>query len=116
MPAIRKNPRLHPLDSRQLQAVAGLFAVLSEPSRLSILQVLKNGPASVGQVIQQTGFKQANASKQLGILQSAGVIDRRQEGNHAIYSIEMELVFDLCELVCKGIADQAADYADSLKR
>jgi DNA-binding transcriptional ArsR family regulator len=105
----------HPtLQPQQLQAVAELFATLSEPSRLHILQVLQNGPASVSEVVAATCFKQANVSKQLGILQSAGVIARRQAGNHAIYSIEMPLVFDLCELVCKRLAERATAYAEKL--
>ena len=105
-----------PLDVHQLEAVAGLFGVLSEPSRLCILQVLQSGPASVGELSERTGFKQANVSKQLGILLTSGVIARRQEGNRAIYSIALPLVFDLCELVCGGIAQQAADRAAALRR
>ena len=120
MPAViaksRRSNANHPaLDAAQLQAVAELFDVLSEPSRLRILQVLQSGPASVGELVQQCGFKQANVSKQLGMLHSAGVIARRQEGNRAIYSIAMPLVFDLCKLVCDGIARQAAERAAALR-
>jgi DNA-binding transcriptional ArsR family regulator len=103
------------LDAAQLHAVAELFDVLSEPSRLRILQILQDGPASVGELVDQSGFKQANVSKQLGILLSAGVIARRQDGNRAIYSIAMPLVFDLCALVCRGVAQQAAERAALLE-
>lgn len=102
------------LGAQQLQAVANLFTVLSEPSRLRILQILQEGQASVGELVERSGLKQANASKQLGILLSAGVIDREQEGNRAIYSIAMPLVFDLCHLVCDSVAKQAADRAAAL--
>jgi DNA-binding transcriptional ArsR family regulator len=113
--AVRKSSH-EPLDDAQLEAVADLFAVLSEPSRLRILQILQAGPASVGELVEESGFKQANVSKQLGILLGAGVLDRRQEGNRAIYSIALPLVFDLCDLVCRGIAHQAADRAAALRR
>ena len=104
------------LAPAQLEAVAELFGVLSEPTRLHILQVLQGGPASVGELVERTGFKQANLSKQLGVLLGGGLIARRQEGNRAIYSIAMPLVFDLCELVCGGIAQQAAERAAALRR
>lgn len=104
------------LDAAQTQAVAELFAVLSEPSRLGILQVLEKGPASVGQLTERTGFKQANVSKQLGILQSSGMVARRQEGNRAIYSIALPVVFEICEIVCRDMARQAADRAAALRR
>ena len=103
------------LGNQQLQAVADLFTVLSEPSRLRILQILQDRPASVGELVERSGLKQANASKQLGILQSAGVIDRQQDGNRAIYSIAVPLVFDLCHLVCDSVAKQAAERAAALK-
>ncbi|HVT79170.1 MAG TPA: metalloregulator ArsR/SmtB family transcription factor [Phycisphaerae bacterium] len=105
----------HALAPAQLAAVAGLFGVLSEESRLAILQRLKAGPASVGELVEELGMKQANVSKQLGILSAAGVIARRQDGNRAIYSIALPLVFDLCDLVCRGVAEQAASRAAALR-
>jgi DNA-binding transcriptional ArsR family regulator len=105
-----------PLQPAQLQAVAALFAVLSEESRLRILQVLQAGPRSVGELVEKTGLKQANVSKQLGMLLSAGVIARKADGNRAIYSIKLPLVFELCGLVCRGVTRQALDHAASLRR
>jgi len=98
----------------QLQAVAELFGVLSEESRLRILQVLQSGPASVSDLVERAELKQANASKQLGVLLAAGVIARRQEGNRAIYSIAMPMVNKLCALVCHGVARHAATKAVAL--
>ncbi len=104
-----------PLAPSQLQAVADLFAVLAEGSRLTILQALQSGPLSVSELVERSGLKQANASKQLASLLTAGIIARRQDGNRAIYSIAMPLVFELCDLVCRGVAKQAADRAAALK-
>jgi DNA-binding transcriptional ArsR family regulator len=103
-----------PLAAPQLAAVAGLFAVLSEESRLRILQLLQGGPMSVGDIAERLEMKQANVSKQLGILLSAEIIARRQEGNRAIYSIDMPLVFDLCALVCRDVAKLAVKRAAAL--
>jgi DNA-binding transcriptional ArsR family regulator len=102
------------LGEAQLAAVADLFAVLSEPTRLRILQMLQAGPASVGEVVAALGIKQANASKQLGILHAAGVLAREKAGNSAIYSIRMPLVFDLCSLVCTGLREEAVARAKLL--
>ena len=104
------------LGQVQLAAVADLFAVLSEPTRLRILQMLQAGPASVGEMVERLGLKQANASKQLGILLSAGVLRREQQGNKAIYEIAMPLVFDLCGLVCEGLSQHASARAEALAR
>jgi DNA-binding transcriptional ArsR family regulator len=111
----RPSPANHRrLDRAQLRAVADLFAVLSESSRLQILQALQAGPASVGELVEATGLKQANVSKQLGILLLAGTVERRPDGNRAVYSIKLPLVFELCHLVCRGVARQAAERAAAL--
>ena len=103
------------MGAAQLQAVADLFATLSEPSRLRILQVLEAGAASVGEIIAVTGMKQANVSKQLGILHQAGVLAREKDGNVVRYSIRMPLVFDLCALVCGSLRDDARAKAKLLR-
>lgn len=104
------------LGTEQLKAVASLFDVLSEPSRLQILQALHAGEASVGELVDRCGIKQANMSRQLGLLVSAGVLGRRQEGNRVIYRIEMPLVFELCALVCRSIIQRASARAKALSR
>ena len=102
-----RRVKKEPLGESQLEAVAELFAVLSEPTRLRILQMLQDGPASVGEIVETLDIKQANASKQLGILHQAGVLGREKDGNSVRYSIRMQLVFDLCGLVCNGLREEA---------
>jgi DNA-binding transcriptional ArsR family regulator len=102
------------LGEAQLRAVADLFAVLSEPTRLRILQELERGPATVGQIMAASGLKQANASKQLGILHRAGVLSRQKQGNAVRYSIRLPLVFDLCALVCTSVREEARERARAL--
>jgi DNA-binding transcriptional ArsR family regulator len=102
-----KTSRKEKLGPAQLQGVADLFSVLSEPTRLRILQLLQDGPASVSEIMDALDIKQANASKQLGILYQAGVLAREKAGNSAIFSIRMPLVFDLCTLVCNGLREEA---------
>lgn len=89
-----------PLTGDQLDAVARLFRTLAEPTRLAILQRLRAGPSAVGDLVAALDTKQANVSKQLGVLFDAGLVDRRRDGNAVLYSIRDPIVFELCELVC----------------
>ena len=102
-----RSAKKEKLGPAQLQAVAELFTVLSEPTRLRILQMLQDGPASVGEIMDALDLKQANASKQLGILHQAGILGREKEGNQVRYSIRLPLVFDLCALVCTSLREEA---------
>lgn len=88
------------LSASALLAVSELFRVLAEPTRLAILQVLQDRPYSVGELVEQLNAKQANISKQLGILHDARLLTREREGNVVNYSIGEPMVFELCRLVC----------------
>jgi DNA-binding transcriptional ArsR family regulator len=88
------------LGPDQLTAVARLFRTLAEPSRLALLQALRDGPRAVGELVEELEAKQANVSKQLGILYAAGLVAKERVGNSVAYRIADPLVFELCELVC----------------
>lgn len=110
---VKRNPRkrTRPMPDSQLEAVARLFAVLAEPTRLCILRFLQDGPASVNQIMAAVGLKQANTSRQLGILRNAGVLERNKDKNLVRYSIRMPLIFDLCDLVCHRLRQDALTNA-----
>ena len=84
----------------QVEAVARLFAVLSEPSRLVLLQALHSGPLTVTQLVESCRMKQANVSKHLGVLRDHHLVKRDREGISIRYAIADPMIFSLCNLVC----------------
>ena len=96
----------HPLPDPLVELVAQRFRVLSEPARIKLLDALRAGPASVGELAARVGLSQQNASKHLGVLHSAGLLQRTRTGNTARYAIADLSVFTLCELVCDSLRDR----------
>lgn len=92
-----KNPGM---SLAKLEAVARLFAVLSEPSRLVLLQALHGGPLTVTQLVKACRMKQANVSKHLGVLHDHHLVKREREGISIRYEIADPMIFSLCNLVC----------------
>ncbi len=82
-----------------LVELSQFFRLLSEPARLQLLCLLKQGPLDVAALIEATGFSQSHISRQLGQLQRAGLVSCRREGVRMIYAADDELVHDLCALV-----------------
>lgn len=95
--ASAKSPA--PLSPRQLDDVAALFKMLGEPMRLRILQTICKEPRSVNEIVEATGSTQANVSKHLALLTSAGILRRERDGQRVFYSILEPLVMRLCETV-----------------
>lgn len=92
---MRKN------DPRQMARMAALFATLSDPVRLRILDCLRTGPFSVGEIHRSCRLKQANTSKHLRVLREAGLVATHRSGTTVRYHIAEPLVLDLCDLVCR---------------
>jgi DNA-binding transcriptional ArsR family regulator len=88
------------MSSGQLEVVARLFAVLSEPSRLALLQTLHNGPMTVSELVGASRMKQANVSKHLGVLHDHNLVKRERVGISIRYEIADPMIFSLCNLVC----------------
>lgn len=99
----------HPLGTELAELIARRFRVLSEPMRIRLLDELRDGPASVGELQAATGSSQQNVSKHLGVLLDAGLVSRSREGSYARYAIADESVFELCELVCGGVERQLGE-------
>ena len=88
------------MSAPQLAAISGLFAVLSEPSRLMLLQALYGGPQTVSQLVEVCRMKQANVSKHLGVLHGHHLVKRERDGISIRYEIADPMIFSLCNLVC----------------
>ena len=92
------------LPDEALAQVASYFQALSEPTRLQILNLLREQERSVGELAQLCGYSSANVSRHLSLLTQHGLVARESRGNSAIYSIADESVYALCDLVCGSIA------------
>jgi len=100
---IFKNPVK--LGPPVLENIAEIFKTLADPVRLALLQELKEGEKTVGELVKGTKISQPSLSKHLKILADAEVVVRRKEGVKVYYSLAGDLVFSLCRLVCGKLAE-----------
>ena len=104
----------HPLPDLLVEQIASRFRVIGEPTRIRILDHLRDGEESVQELTAALGTTQQNASKHLAVLHSAGIVSRRREGNRVLYAIADESVFELCDKVCGGLRRQLAELDEML--
>ena len=99
-------PLPQPLPDDLVELIARRFRVLGEPMRIRLLDRLRDGEATVGELSEATSASQQNISKHLAVLADAGILGRRKEGNRVYYRIVDEGVFALCEQVCGSVQQQ----------
>ncbi len=95
------------LSPEMIMLIAERFKALGEPARLRILDALRRGERTVGELMSDTGLGQANLSKHLQMLHTLGFVDRRKEGLFVHYRLADESVFQLCDIMCGRVADEA---------
>jgi DNA-binding transcriptional ArsR family regulator len=109
----RSNPAPHALPEPLIELIAQRFRVLGEPMRIKLLDRVRDGEATVGELQEALGASQQNVSKHLGILHAAGLVSRQKRGTSVVYAIDDPSVFDLCDQVCGGMR-RRLDELDAL--
>jgi len=94
-----------------LDRLAEIFAAFADGMRLAILQELRGGRLSVGDLVSRLGTSQANVSKHLKLLHQAGLLAREREGLQVFYSVAEESVFEMCKFACQRLRDNAQAVA-----
>jgi DNA-binding transcriptional ArsR family regulator len=97
---------LHPLPDDLAELIARRFRAIGEAMRIRLLDQLRDGEATVGDLSAALAASQQNVSKHLAVLADAGILGRRKEGNRVYYRIVDEGVFALCEQVCGSVQEQ----------
>lgn len=102
-----------PMDLAEL--IAARLRVIGDSSRIRILDLLRGGELSVGQITERLDTSQQNASKHLGVLLQAGIVHRRRDGTSSLYTVVDDGVYALCEQVCGGLETQLAELTSLIK-
>ena len=102
------------LTKDTITMIANRFRVLSDPMRLQILHTLQGGEMSVMEIVAETDTSQPNVSKHLRLLQDAGLVLRRQQGNLVYYRVADESIFEMCDAVCDSLKRHAQNTVSFL--
>lgn len=75
------------------------FKALSDKTRRSILEILKNGPLSAGDIQKQFEMSFATVSHHLSILKNADLVIDRKEGKYIIYELNSSVLDDILKFI-----------------
>jgi DNA-binding transcriptional ArsR family regulator len=93
--------------AQSVDVQAKLFRGFADPSRLSVLLALREGPLTVSEIVETTGLSQSNASNHLACLRDCGLVMAEPEGRYVTYHLSDDRVGELLELAETLLADVA---------
>lgn len=91
------------MPDQAVDRVARYFRALSDPTRLRILNALRDAERSVGELTVIAQTSQANVSKHLQVLAEAGIVARTSRGTTTVVTVADPAIYELCTLVCDSV-------------
>lgn len=96
------------------QVKAEFFKTLSHPARIRVLEVLRDGERTVGQLVPEVGIEASHLSQQLAVLRRAGLVQTRKEGASVIYSVADPDIFELLEVAKRILTSSLLQSRDAI--
>jgi ArsR family transcriptional regulator len=89
----------------QYRLHADICKVLTDPKRLVLLDALRSGDLTVGELAQAAGITLANASQHLAVMRGAGLVEGRRDGATVRYHLAEPEILRACDIV-SGIVER----------
>jgi ArsR family transcriptional regulator len=94
---------------------AEFFQALAHPTRIAIVEQLRNGELSAGALIDRLGIEQANASQHLAVLRAKNIVVNRKAGNQVLYSVRDPLIGDVLDIMRRYFHAHLSEALSTLK-
>ena len=97
------------------QFKADFFQALAHPTRIAIVEQLRDGELSAGALIDRLNIEQANASQHLAVLRSKNILLNRRNGNQVFYSVRDPLIIDVLDIMRRYFHTHMNEVVSTLK-
>ena len=91
------------------QFKAEIFQALAHPTRIAILDLLREGELTVGSFVERLNLEQANLSQHLAILRAKQMVTTRKVGNQVFYAVRDPLIWKVLDLMRRYFQKQVSE-------
>ena len=102
-------------ETTTLLLQAEILKAIAQETRLSILELLRDGERCVCEIFPAIGQEQSNVSRHLNMMQQAGILARRKDGLKIFYAIKHPEVFAIVDLAAAIMKSEAGRRHDLLR-
>jgi DNA-binding transcriptional ArsR family regulator len=78
---------------------AEFFKALAHPTRIAIVEMIREGELSAGALIERLGLEQANASQHLAVMRTKQIVISRKAGNQVFYSVRDPRIIEVLDIM-----------------
>ena len=104
------------MDKKIYEMHAEICKVFTNPKRLEIISLLRDGEKTVNELTEQAGVPQANVSQHLTVLRQNNVVTTRRNGANIYYKIANPKILQACDLMREVLLEKLAENEELVKR
>ena len=104
------------MDKKIFEMHAEICKVFTSPTRLEIINLLRDGEKTVNELAEQVGVLQANISQHLTVLRQNNVVTTRKDGANVYYKIANPKILQACDLMREVLLEKLAENEKFAKR
>lgn len=86
-----------------------IFQALANPTRIAVLDELRDGELTVGDLVSRLEVEQSNLSQHLAIMRARQIVTARKSGNQVFYSVRDPLIFQLLDVMRRYFQNQVSE-------
>jgi DNA-binding transcriptional ArsR family regulator len=92
-----------------------IFQALANPTRIAVLDELRDGELTVGDIVTRLAVEQSNVSQHLAIMRARQIVTARKAGNQVFYSVRDPLIFELLDVMRRYFQNQVSESISLLE-
>jgi len=97
------------------QFKADIFQALAHPTRIAILELLRDGEVPAGAIFAQVGVEQANASQHLAVLRAKRIVSTRKVGNQVFYAMRSPRLVEVLDAMRLYFQEHLSEALETLE-
>ncbi len=102
------------MDERILELKAEVLKTLAQPTRLKILECLRNGEKCICEIVPAINGEQSNISRHISLMQKNHIITTRKDGVRVMVKVLDPEIFNILDRVSKILKDQLKEQEELL--
>ncbi|OGP53408.1 MAG: hypothetical protein A2Y65_06820 [Deltaproteobacteria bacterium RBG_13_52_11] len=94
------------MEERVLELKADILKALAQPTRLKILELLRNGERCICEIVPALNGEQSNISRHVSLMQKSNLVTTRKDGVRVMVKVKDQKIFDVLDRVSQILKSQ----------
>ncbi len=103
------------MEERVLELKAEILKALAQPTRLKILELLRNGEKCICEIVPAINGEQSNISRHISLMQRSHLVTTRKDGVRLMVKVKDPEIFNILDRVSKILKNQMNEQSRLLK-